>query len=311
MTIREGKPAQVRQLDCDEEFRHLGYTALLWGTSNKAMDALRAVARRMTLVFQSRPSLRDCGASIAQSALLPKLVRMLAYAKATAAQLLEIEQSYSLMLRHSLSCDASFPWDVLTGAEEQSGLGAVRLATEVTKARLRHCQAIATSPAAGENVMVLALVRSAQRWAGPRQPANVLSQDQVQLFEPLDSTAPAGAHLLGELRRAGYLLGVDWLHKQPASSDATLLEAAAVKRGRNLMKLQEWRRGNGVLWVSELLRADGRTPRRWYSEQLRAVSGADEARLKRILLGPGRIEAPTRGSAAVGAQRLLRRLGNG
>ena len=34
---------------------------------------------------------------------------MLAYAKATAAQLLEIEQSYSLMLRHSLSCDASFP----------------------------------------------------------------------------------------------------------------------------------------------------------------------------------------------------------
>ena len=120
---------------------------------------------------------------------------MLAYAKATAAQLLEIEQSYSLMLRHSLSCDASFPWDVLTGAEEQDGLGAVRLATEVTKARLRHCQAIATSPTAGENVMVLALVRSAQRWAGSRQPANVLSQNQVSLFEPLDSSAPASAHL--------------------------------------------------------------------------------------------------------------------
>ena len=200
VTIREGKPAQVRQLDYDEEFRHLGYTASLWGTSNKAMDVLRAVARRMTSVFQSRPSLRDCGASIAQSALLPKLVYMLAYAKATAAQLLEIEQSYSLMLRHSLSCDASFPWDVLTGAEEQDGLGAVRLATEVTKARLRHCQAIATSPTAGENVMVLALVRSTQRWAGSRQPANVLSQDQVSLFEPLDSTAPAGAHLLGGLR---------------------------------------------------------------------------------------------------------------
>ena len=138
--------------------------------------------------------------SFEQSALLPKLVYMLAYAKATAAQLLEIEQSYSLMLRHSLSCDASFPWDVLTGAEEQDGLGAVRLATEVTKARLRHCQAIATSPTAVENVMVLALVRSTQRWAGSRQPANVLSQDQVSLFEPLDSTSPAGAHLLGGLR---------------------------------------------------------------------------------------------------------------
>ena len=61
------------------------------------------------------------------------------------------------------------------------------------------------------------------------------------------------------------------------------------------MELQEWRRGNAVLWVSELLRADSRTPRRRYSEELRAASGADEARLKRILFGPGRSEAePTR-----------------
>jgi len=212
------------------------------------------------------------------------------------------------MLRHSLPCDASFPWDVLTGAEEQDGLGAVRLATEVTKARLRHCQAIATSPTAGENVMVLAPVRSAQRWAGLRQPVNVLSQDQVPLFEPLNSTAPEGAHLLGELRRAGYLLGVDWLHKQPANSGVTILEAAAVKRGRQLPELQEWRRGNGVLWVSELLRADGRTPRRRYSAQLRAASGADEARLRRILFGPGRSEAgPARrvGLPALGAWTIV------
>ena len=142
---------------------------------------------------------------------------------------------------------------------------------------------------------VLALARSAPRWAGSRQPSNVLPQDQVQLFEPLGSSAPAGAHLLGELRRAGYLLGIDLLHEHPASNDITVLEAAAEKRGRKLMELQEWRRGNGVLWVSELQRADGRTPRRRYSEQLRAASGADEARLKRILFGPGRSEAgPTR-----------------
>ena len=291
VSLSEGKPAQVRQLDHDEEFRHLGYTASLSGTSSKAMDALRAVARRMTFVFQSRPSLRDCGASIVQSVLLPKLVYMLAYAKATAAQLLAIEQSYSLMLRHSLSCDASFPWDVLTGAEEQDGMGAVRLATEVTKARLRHCQAIATSPTAGENVMVLALARSAQRWVGSRQPVNVLPKDLVPLFEPLDSTAPAGAHLFGELRRAGYLLGIDWSHKQPALNDVTILEAAAAKRGRQLTELQQWRRGHGVLWVSELLRVDGRTPRRRYSAQLRAASGEEEARLRRVLFGPGRLEA--------------------
>ena len=94
------------------------------------------------------------------------------------------------------------------------------LATEVTKARLRRCQAMATSHTAGENVMVLTLARSAQRWAGSRQPANVpLSQDQIHLFEPLDSSAPAGAQLLGELRRAGHLLGLDWAHRQPARDD--------------------------------------------------------------------------------------------
>ena len=76
---------------------------------------------------------------------------MLTYTKATAAQLLEIEQAYSLMLRHSLSCDRPFPWGVLTGMMEQDGLGAVRVSTEVTKARLRHCLAMATSPTAGEN----------------------------------------------------------------------------------------------------------------------------------------------------------------
>ena len=31
VTVREGKPAQVRQLDYGEEFRHLGYTASLGG----------------------------------------------------------------------------------------------------------------------------------------------------------------------------------------------------------------------------------------------------------------------------------------
>ena len=73
------------------------------------------------------------------------------------------------MRRYSMSCDAPFPrWGVLTGATEQGGLGAVRLATEVTKERLRHCQAMATSPTIGGNVIVLALERSAQRRVGSR-----------------------------------------------------------------------------------------------------------------------------------------------
>ena len=54
---------------------------------------------------------------------------------------------------------------------------------------------MATSPTAGENDMVLALARSAQQWVGSRQPVNVLSQDQVHLFEPLGSSAPTGARI--------------------------------------------------------------------------------------------------------------------
>ena len=67
-------------------------------------------------------------------------------------------------------------------------------------------------------------------------------------------------------------------------------------RDRKLAELQEWRRGCGVLWVSEMLRADGRTPRQRYTAALRVASGgADLARLRRILFGSGRIEAgPTR-----------------
>ena len=199
------------------------------------------------------------------------------------------------MLRHSLFCDRSFPWDVLTGATEQDGLGAVRLSTEVTKARLRHCQAMATSPTAGESVMALALARSAQRWVGARQPVNVLSQDQVHLVEPLDSSAPTGAHLLGELRRAGYLLGLDWSHRQLAHNEITVVEAAGKTRDRKLPEFQAWLRGCGVLWVSEMLRTDGRTPRRRYKEALRTAGSADLARLRRILFGPGRAEdGPTR-----------------
>ena len=80
-------------------------------------------------------------------------------------------------------------------------------------------------------------------------------------------------------------------------------------RGRKLTELMKWRRGHGVLWVSELLRADGRTPRWRYANALRAASCADEARLRRILFGPGRIEAgPARrvGFAATEARTTVR-----
>ena len=102
VTTSEGKPAQVKELNYDEEFRHLEYIAPLWGTSNVAMDALRDVARRMTLDFQSRQSLRDCGASIVQSVLLPKLV----YLSACWRTLRQRQRSCSRLNSRTASCFA-------------------------------------------------------------------------------------------------------------------------------------------------------------------------------------------------------------
>ena len=65
-TINEGKPTHVQELDYDEEFRHLGYTASLWGISDIAMTALRAVAHRMALGFLSRPSLSGASHRVAK-----------------------------------------------------------------------------------------------------------------------------------------------------------------------------------------------------------------------------------------------------
>ena len=79
-------------------------------------------------------------------------------------------------------------------------------------------------------------------------------------------------------------------HRQPARGDITVIESASKMRDRKLSEFQEWRRGCGVLWVSEVLRADGRTPRQRYTAALRAAGGADLARLRRILFGPGRVE---------------------
>jgi len=116
-------PTVSKEYDYDEEFKHLGYSASLIGRSTKSEAELLAIARRATSVFRRKPSLAQCGASIVTSVLRPKLVYMLAFAKATPAAVEAIESAFGDMLRSSMSVARGHPWDVMAGAPEYEGLG--------------------------------------------------------------------------------------------------------------------------------------------------------------------------------------------
>ena len=101
-----------------------------------------------------------------------------------------------------------------------------------------------------------------------------------------------------ELRSLGYSLVMGWANEPYAAGDATtygvLLTAAGDGKGlkdSELANMQKWRRDNKVMWVSELLRADGRTLRQRFTVGLKhAVANCepDAMRLCKIAFGSGR-----------------------
>ena len=82
MQIAERKPMVVKECDYDEEFRHLGYTASVIGSSAAAETELAKISKRATTVCMGKPGLRDCGANIVASVIGPKVVHPLAFAEA-------------------------------------------------------------------------------------------------------------------------------------------------------------------------------------------------------------------------------------
>ena len=82
--------------------------------------------------------------------LVPKIVYHFAFGKATVAAIEETERGYGGIIRQSLGVARGFPWNVPAGSLEYGGLGALQLATEVTKARLRQFQSIITSSASAD-----------------------------------------------------------------------------------------------------------------------------------------------------------------
>ena len=121
----------------------------------------------------------------------------------------------------------------------------------------------------------------------------------VRLLQPLDGTAPQSAHMFHELRTLGYSLAVGWRCEPLAYGDATiydaLLDAAggddAAMTDDELASFQAWRRAANVMWVSELLCADGRTLRSRFDQDLQRRASnceVDALRLCMVSFGHGR-----------------------
>ena len=69
--IIEQEAKVIKEYDHDEEFKHLGYSASLLGGSTAAVADMLKTVHRVANIFQRKPSLRYCGASIMTSALRP------------------------------------------------------------------------------------------------------------------------------------------------------------------------------------------------------------------------------------------------
>ena len=112
----------------------------------------------------------------------PKVVYPLAFAKAQKKTVETIESGYGSMLRRSIGVAQGFPWEVLSGSPEFDGLGALRLTTEVTKARLRQFQSMISSTYDSETSLAMGMLRMAQRWGGLSHPVNMVNTSQLRLL---------------------------------------------------------------------------------------------------------------------------------
>ena len=149
----------------------------------------------------------------------PKVVYPLAFARARKKTVETIESGYGNILRYSIGVAQGFPWEVLSGSPKFDGLGALRLTTEVTKARLRQFQSMISSVCDSETGLAMGMLRMAQRWCGLSHPVNMVNTNQLGLLQPADSAAPQAVHLIAELRELGYNLAVGWVSRPYAESD--------------------------------------------------------------------------------------------
>jgi hypothetical protein len=209
--ITASKPVRIIECDCDQEFRHLGYSASILESSKKAETALREMAVQAAEIQAPKPALRLCGVNIAQAVITAKVVYPAGFGKATSDSIEHIERAYRPMIKRSLGVASSFPNNAFHAATEHGGLGVPRLLDEVTKTRLlRHFQSLISSRNRSERQLAKTSLHIAQRQFGHSEPATAPAARLTHLFEPVDSRSPQVSHMMHELRQLGHLLCVGW-----------------------------------------------------------------------------------------------------
>ena len=101
---------------------------------------------------------RDCGANIVASVIVPKVVYPLAFAKARKNAVETLESGYATCSDVRWGVAQGFPWEVLSGSLEYDGLGAPRLTTKVTKARLCQFQSLISSTYDSETSLAMGML---------------------------------------------------------------------------------------------------------------------------------------------------------
>ena len=162
----------------------------------------------------------------------------------------------------------------------------------------------------------------AQRWCGASIPVNMLRAGDLRPLQPLDTTAPQAAHMLHELRSLSYSITLGWRCEPHAELDETVYDAVLGLAGDDedgamadddIYDFQRWLRGLGVMWTSELLRADGWTLRaRFAADLMRRAQDyeADALRRCNIAFGRGRTSpGPRRGTVGSSKPEMKRRTG--
>jgi hypothetical protein len=226
-------------------------------------------------------------------------VYVLAFAKTSPTAVEAIESVFGDMLRSAMSVARGYPWDVMAGAPEYEGSGYSRLATEVTKIRLRLFQSMCVSRFVSENNLGRAMTYLAQRWSGASTPVSMLHANDLRLLLPLNRSAPQAAHMFTSSGSLGYFLAVGWRCEPPAWGGAAIYGMMLGATGGDdtglsdgqLASFQQWWRAARVMWVSELLQADWRTlPVKFHDELLRRAQNleVEAIRLCTVAYGHGR-----------------------
>ena len=140
----------------------------------------------------------------------------------------------------------------------------------------------------------MGMMQLAQRWCGASKPVNMIGTGKLGLLEPLNAAASQAVRLIAELRELGYKLVIDWTNRPHADGDMTILDTFlstapdSQRSDAEIAALQSWRRQHDVIWVSELLRADGRTLCGKYSRGLPvSVSNLEDAAIRLCFIAFG------------------------